>query len=300
MTTSDLDRLVTEAGNASAEGLDLRSTAELVQLLNREDATVAGAVAAAAPALAAAIDAIAARLSSGGRLVYVGAGTSGRLAALDAAECEATFSSPPGQVVALVAGAELVPGPVQDAVEDDAEAGRADLETLGVTAADAVVGVSASGQTPYVCGALCAAGEAGALTVAVVANESSELAAIAALEVATVVGPEVVAGSTRLKAGTAQKLVLNAISTIVMVRLGKTFGNLMVDVRPSNEKLRERQRRVVETAAGADAVEAEAALAAAEGDAKVAIVSLLAGVDAAEARGRLHAAGGNVRQASGR
>jgi N-acetylmuramic acid 6-phosphate etherase len=300
MKASDLERLVTEGANDAARDLDLASTFELVQLLNREDAAVPAAVGAASAALAAAIDAIAGRLAAGGRLVYVGAGTSGRVAALDAAECEATFSAAPGQIVALVAGAELEPGPAQDAVEDDEDAGRADLQTLGVTAADAVVGISASGRTPYVCGALGAAADADALTVAVVSNEGSELAAIAGLEVAVVVGPEVIAGSTRLKAGTAQKLVLNAISTIVMIRLGKTFGNLMVDVRPSNAKLRERQRRVVEIAAEAGPGEAEEALTAAGGDAKVAIVTLLTGLEAGAARARLEEAGGNVRLAAGR
>jgi N-acetylmuramic acid 6-phosphate etherase len=292
MKAIDLDGLVTEAANASSADLDLRSTRELVGLLNREDATVARAVGAASEALAAAIDAVAARLAAGGRLVYVGAGTSGRLAALDAAECEATFSAEPGQVVAAVARDE--------AAEDDEDAGRTDLGALAVSAADAVVGISAGGRTPYTCAALRAAADAEALTVAVVAAEGSELAAIADLEVATVVGPEVLAGSTRLKAGTAQKLVLNAISTIAMVRLGKTFGNLMVDVRPSNAKLRERQRRVVETATGAGPGEAEEALAAADGNAKVAIVSLLAGVDAAAAAKRLDETGGNVRLAAGR
>jgi len=187
-----------------------------------------------------------------------------------------------------------------DAAEDDEDAGRSGLEALGVSRADAVVGVSASGRTHYVCAALRAAAEAGALTVAVVAADGTELAAIADHEVAAVVGPEVLAGSTRLKAGTAQKLVLNAISTIAMVRLGKTFGNLMVDVRPSNAKLLERQRRVVEAATGAGAAEAEEALAAAAGNAKVAIVSLLAGVDAEAAKRRLDDAAGDVRRAAGR
>jgi len=199
--------------------------------------------------------------------------------------------------VALVAGAGF-PSPLdQEAAEDDVEAGARDIASLAVGEADAVVGISASGRSPYVIGAVRAAADAGALTGCVVSARDSELAGIAEHEVAVVVGPEVLAGSTRLKAGTAQKLVLNAISTISMIRLGKTFDNLMVDVRASNEKLRARIRRIVETATGAPADEIDAALAAADGNAKVAIVSLLAGVDAAEAARRLEAAQGSVREA---
>lgn len=292
-----LDELITEAVGQNGHDLDLRSTLELVELMNREDATVPAAVANAASEVAALIDAIVERLRRGGRLVYAGAGSSGRLAALDAAECETTFSAQPGQVVALVAGAGF-PSPLdQEAAEDDVEAGARDIASLAIGEADAVVGISASGRSPYVVGAVRAAADAGALTACVVSVRDSELAGIAEHEVAVVVGPEVLAGSTRLKAGTAQKLVLNAISTISMIRLGRTFDNLMVDVRASNEKLRARVRRIVETATGAPADEIDAALAAADGNAKVAIVSLLAGVDAGEAAGRLEAAKGSVREA---
>jgi len=294
-----LDELVTEAANAAADDLDLRSTQELVELVNAEDATVPGAVAAVASDIAAAIDALVARLEAGGRLVYVGAGTSGRLAALDAAECESTFSTPPGQVVALVAGEASASPAEQDAAEDDADAGAAEVIALGVSAADAVVGVSASGRTPYVLGALGAAREAAALTACVVSTRGSQLGAAVQHEVAVVVGPEIVAGSTRLKAGTAQKLVLNTISTVSMIRLGRTFGNLMVDVSATNEKLRARARRVVRLATGAPDEEVDAALAAADGSAKVAVVSILAGVDAVTARARLAETGGRVRQALG-
>jgi N-acetylmuramic acid 6-phosphate etherase len=292
-----LDELITEAIGQNVRDLDLRPTRELVELMNREDATVPAAVANAASEVAALIDAIVGRLRRGGRLVYAGAGSSGRLAALDAAECETTFSAQPGQVVALVAGAGF-PSPLdQEAAEDDVEAGARDIASLAVGEADAVVGISASGRSPYVAGAVRAAADAGALTACVVSVRDSELEGIAEHEVAVVVGQEVLAGSTRLKAGTAQKLVLNAISTISMIRLGKTFDNLMVDVRASNEKLRARIRRSVETATGAPANEIDTALAAADGNAKVAIVSLLAGVDAAEAAGRLEAAAGSVREA---
>jgi N-acetylmuramic acid 6-phosphate etherase len=279
--------LVTEAGGDPAAGYERRETLELVQLMNEADATVPGAVAAAAPSIAATVDAVAERLRRGGRLVYVGAGSSGLLAALDAAECEATFSTPPGAVVAVVAGGASAPALAQAAAEDDREAGARDLLALEVGAADAVVGVSASGSTPYVLGALEAAKGAGALTACVVAASHSPLGELVEQEIAVVVGPEFLAGSTRLKAGTAQKLVLNTISTVSMIRLGKTYGNLMVDVAAANEKLAARVRRIVATASGASRAQVDDALAAADGDARVAIVSLLAGVDAATARRRL-------------
>ena len=291
-----LDELITEA-RAERPDYDLSSTAELVSLMNREDATVPGVVGAIATELAAAIDAVAERLRGGGRLVYVGAGSSGLIVALDAGECEATFSTEPGQVVALVAGAGLVSAEAREAAEDDAESGRRAIEELGVSERDAVVGVSASGRTPYVVAAAEAAAAVGALTLAIVAVRDSQLAGLVEHELAAVVGPEFVAGSTRLKAGTAQKLVLNTISTVTMIRLGKTYGDLMVDVRTSNEKLAARAKRVVRAATGVSADEAEAALGEADGSAKVAIVALLAGIDAGDARERLERADGVIRSA---
>jgi N-acetylmuramic acid 6-phosphate etherase len=270
--------------------LDLRTTRELVGLLNTEDATVAGAVAEAGDALATAIDAIAEQLARGGRLIYVGAGTSGRLAALDAAECGPTFGSRPGEVVAVVAGDD------EDA-EDDRVAGVADLAALAVGGDDVVIGVSASGSTPYTLAALEAAGEAGALRIAVACVRGSELAGLAEHEIAVVTGPEAVAGSTRLKAGTAQKLVLNTISTVTMVRLGRTYAGLMVGVSPENTKLRERARRNLVIASGAAEADVDAALEAAGNDGRVALVSLLAGVEPDVARERLAEAGGSVRAA---
>jgi N-acetylmuramic acid 6-phosphate etherase len=290
------DQLGTEARDAAGADLDLRSTKELVGLMNAQDSTVPAAVAAAAPAVAAMIDDVAARLALGGRLIYVGAGTSGRLAALDAVECEATFSVEPGLVLALVAGAGASSALEQEAAEDDEAAGRADLERLDPGPTDCVIAVSASGRSPYVRAALEAARDRGAFTGCVVCVESSELAAIADREVCVPVGPEVLAGSTRLKAGTAQKLVLNMVSTISMIRLGKTFGNLMVDLVPSNEKLRARARSIVRQAAGVSGEQAGEALARADGDPKVAIVSLLAGVDPDEARQRLARSDGVVRR----
>lgn len=284
-----LDRLVTEAGGTSELDYELRSTVDLVELMSRAEDAVPTAMRRVAGEIAAAIDAITERLAAGGRLVYVGAGTSGRLAALDADECRATFSTPPGQVIALTAADE--------AAEDDRDGGAASIRAAAVATGDVVVGVSASGRTPYVAGALEAAAEGGARTVALVCAADSELSRLADYTIAVIVGPEFIAGSTRLKAGTAQKLVLNAISTISMMRLGKTFGNLMVDVAPANEKLRGRVRRIVRTATGASPDEVDAALEAAGGETKVAIVSLLGAVDAETARSRLRAADGSVRRA---
>jgi N-acetylmuramic acid 6-phosphate etherase len=290
--TTGLEHLVTEARREDVD-YSVRSTRELVELMNREDAAVPAAVGSVAGKLSAAIDAIVERLRGGGRMVYVGAGSSGAIAALDADECEATFSTEPGQVVALVAGGGLT-GESREAAEDDGGAGARAVEELGISGRDAVVGVSASGRTPYVLAALERARAAGAVTVAVVAAHGSELSSVVEHELTVVVGPEVVAGSTRLKAGTAQKLVLNTISTVAMIRLGKTYGDLMVDVRASNAKLAARARRIVRVATGVTEDEAETALAAADGSAKVAVVALLREIDSDEARARLEHAGGDI------
>jgi N-acetylmuramic acid 6-phosphate etherase len=283
-----MDEPVTERRIEAHADLDLRGTRELVELINDADATVAAAVAAAAGPLAEAVDAIVERLRRGGRLVYAGAGTSGRLAAVDAAECPSTFGIDTGRVVALVADDE--------GDEDDVEAGSTIVEGAEVGPDDAVVALSASGRTPWVLSAVESARAAGALTVGVACAPGAPLAAAVDFPVTVIVGPEVIAGSTRMKAGTAQKLVLNTISTIAMVRLGRTFGNLMVAVAALNEKQRGRARRTVELATGAREADVDAALDAAGGDARVAIVSLLAGVDAADARDRLERSGGVVRR----
>ena len=264
--------------------LDLRPTVDLVRTINAEDATVADAVARETGAIAAAIDAIVERLAAGGRLVYVGAGTSGRIAAADAAECGPTFSTDLISAVTTDVDAE----------EDDAQLARVDVDD-----GDVVLGVSASGRTPYTLGAVERAAEAGALTIGLACARGSELARVTDLAIEVDVGPEVISGSTRMKAGTAQKLVLNTISTVAMVKLGKTFGNLMVDVQASNEKLRARARTAVAIATAAPEQDVAAAISAAGGDAKVAIVSLLAGVDAETARSRLTAARGVIREAVG-
>jgi N-acetylmuramic acid 6-phosphate etherase len=292
-----LDNLVTESRAADPAGYDRLSTRELVESMNRLDAEVPAAVSAAAEQTAAAIDVVVERLKRGGRLVYVGAGSSGQIAALDAAECESTFSVEPGRVLALVAGAGAATAGERDAAEDDAGAGVQAVEDVEVSEADAVIGVSASGRTPYVLGALEAAKAAGAATVCIVSVPSSELARLAEKEISVIVGPEFIAGSTRLKAGTAQKLVLNTISTVAMVRLGKTYGDLMVDVSATNEKLRARARRTVRLATEASDEEVDRALEAAGGSAKVAIVSLLTGVDADTAREKLRSADDNIGRA---
>ena len=288
---------MTEDHVSARADIDLRPTLDLVELINDEDSSVPGAVRAAAGSLAAAIDGVVERLELGGRLVYVGAGSSGRLALVDALECGPTFGVPPEQVLALVAGGATALAVAQEAAEDDEEAGARDVVAAGVNGRDAVVLLSASGGTPYVAGAARAARDAGALTIAVVCVEASALGRATDHEIAVVVGPEVISGSTRMKAGTAQKLVLNTISTVAMVRLGKTYGNLMVDVVASNAKLRQRARRAVAIATGAADDEVDAALESAGGDAKVAIVSLLTGIDAAAARMRLEASAGVVRRA---
>jgi len=287
-----LEGLVTESRREDVD-YSVRSTRELVESMNREDASVPAAVGSVAGKLSKAIDAIVERLRGGGRLIYVGAGSSGAIAALDADECEATFSTEPGQVVALVAGTGLT-GAAREAAEDDLTAGAGAVEELGVSDRDAVVGVSASGRTPYVLAALERARAAGAVTVGVVSAHGSELSPVVDHELAVVVGPEVIAGSTRLKAGTAQKLVLNTISTVAMIRLGKTYGDLMVDVRASNAKLAARARRIVRVATGVSEDEADTALAAADGSAKVAVVALLEEITADEARARLERAGGDI------
>jgi N-acetylmuramic acid 6-phosphate etherase len=277
----------TERQRVDLRDLDLRPTQQLVRLINAEDRTVAEAVAGAADSIAAAIDAIVERLARGGRLVYVGAGSSGRAAAGDAAECGPTFST--DQIFAVTTEDEVA--------EDDRDAAGPGLLALAVGRGDVVLGVSASGGTPYTLGAMDHARTVGSLTISLACVPASELARRTDLAIEVEVGPEVIAGSSRLKAGTAQKLVLNTVSTIAMVQLGKTFGNLMVDVQASNEKLRARARRAVALATEANEEEVAAAIAAAEGDTKVAIVSLLAGVDAEAARSRLSAAHGVIREA---
>jgi N-acetylmuramic acid 6-phosphate etherase len=288
--------MLTEQINPRSANLDQLTALELAQLMNAEDATVAAAVAAALPDVAAAIEAVAARMAAGGRLIYMGAGTSGRLGVLDAAECVPTFSVPPERVMARIAGgAQAVTAAVEGA-EDDRDAGRADLLALAPTAQDAVVGIAASGSTPYVVAALEAAAAVGALTVAVVCSAPGPVLDAAQIKIAVLTGPEVLTGSTRLKAGTAQKMVLNMLSTGVMVRLGKVYGNLMVDVKVTNAKLAARARRIVARVGQVDEDTAAALLAQTDNGVKAAIVMARRGVDAAEAEALLAAADGFLRR----
>jgi N-acetylmuramic acid 6-phosphate etherase len=279
--------LLTERHRPELTDLDLATTGELVALMVAEDRLVPAAVEQAADAIVPAIEAVTERLRAGGRLIYVGAGTAGRLGIMDAAECGPTFSMPAGRVVGVLAGGEdAFDAAVEDA-EDQVEAGAAALDALEVGRDDAVVGITASGRTPFVLGAIERARGLGAATVGISCNPGAALSARVDHPVEVVVGPELIAGSTRLKAGTAQKLLLNMISTIAMIRLGKTYGNLMVDVRATNEKLRHRARRIVQEATGADEGTARRALAAADDEIRTAIVIVARGISAEEARRRL-------------
>jgi N-acetylmuramic acid 6-phosphate etherase len=291
------DNLPTEQVRPGLEDLDTWPARELVELLLGAEAIVPSVLAEAAPALARAVELTVERLHAGGRLVYVGAGTPGRLAALDAAEVGPTFSVPPGTVVSVIAGGFDARINALEGAEDDDRAGAADLASCGVGKADVVVGVSASGRTPYVLGALTAAREAGAATAAIVNNPGSPIAAAADVAVEICTGAEVIAGSTRLTAGTAQKIVLNVLSTAAMVRLGRTFGAWMVDVQAGNHKLRRRALRILREATGADSSAAERALADAGGETRTALVALLLDVDTGTARARLATAGDRVRDA---
>jgi N-acetylmuramic acid 6-phosphate etherase len=294
---AELETLTTEAFRPELSGIDRLSTLEIAKIMNGEDATVPTAVATRLPLIAAAIDDIADRMSRGGRLIYAGAGTAGRLGVLDASECPPTFNTDPAEVVGLIAGGPSAMVTSIEGAEDSKELAAADLEALSLTPDDTVVGVSASGRTPYAVGAVEHARVRGALTVGLSCNADSALAAAADHGIEIVVGPELLTGSTRLKSGTAQKLVLNMLSTITMIRLGKTYGNLMVDVRASNEKLRARSRRIVALATGASDEEIERALAATDGEVKNAILTILGEVDGptaarllAESKGHLRAA----------
>jgi N-acetylmuramic acid 6-phosphate etherase len=288
---------ITEARNPATENIDLLPSLEMVRLMNAEDTLVAQAVAAVLPQVARAIDAIAERMRGGGRLIYLGAGTSGRLGVLDASECLPTFNIPPDLVVGVIAGGNRALTQSIENAEDDLDAGEKDVAALDVSAHDSVVGVAASGQTPYTLSGMGEARRRGALVVSVACNHPSPMAALADLSIAPITGPEVISGSTRLKAGTAQKMVLNMLSTGVMVRLGKTYGNLMVDVQPTNAKLRERARRIVEQVCGLTPEEAAVQLEICGGEVKVAIVSSLAKVSPGEARHRLVETTGSVRKA---
>ncbi len=290
----ELQNLQTEARNPASTRLDELTAVELVDLFCAEDATVPAAVAAQRQPIAQAIDAIAARLGAGGRLIYVGAGTSGRLGVLDASECPPTFQTPPEQVVGLIAGGQGAMFRAVEGAEDSTELGETDARALNLSAKDVLVGIASSGRTPYVIGAVRYARRVGAYTIGIACNTDSELEQEVELPVVPVVGPEVLSGSTRLKAGTATKLVLNMFTTGAMVRLGKTFGNLMVDLKATNSKLKARSNRIVRTVTGVDAAAADVLLQKCNGEVKTAIVCQLGNFSPDQARAKLAAAGGRV------
>lgn len=287
--------MITEQANPNSHNIDQLSTLQILQTINDEDQTVALAVRKVMPTIAEAVDAIYERLVQGGRLIYVGAGTSGRLGVLDAAECVPTFGTPPTLVMGVIAGGYAAMFNSIEGAEDRVDAGLNDLRALNLTERDAVVGIAASGTTPYVLGALNYATRIGALTVGLACNTPAPVLDAAQIKIGVVTGPEVITGSTRMKAGTAQKLVLNMMSTAVMVRLGKVYGNLMVDVQITNEKLERRARGIVQEVTGVDPARAAHLLRGAKGSAKVAIVMHLRNIDAAAARALLEAAGRQLR-----
>ncbi len=287
----------TEQRNPRSRGLDRKSTLEILRALNREDATVALAVRRELPQIARSVDAITKALRHGGTLFYIGAGTSGRLAVLDAAECPPTFGTPPGMVRAIIAGGERALRHAVEGAEDSAANGARDLRRAGVSRRDVVVGIAASGTTAYVLGALDFARRRGAVTVGVTSNPRSPVARKARISIAPDTGPEAVAGSTRLKAGTAQKMVLNLLSTAAMVRLGRVYENWMVHVALTNQKLRRRGARILEEAAGVSLSAAEHALRQSGHNLPVALVMLKTGASAPDARRRLAETSGNVREA---
>ena len=292
-----MDRLLTtESRNPRSLAIDAMEPIEIVRLMNDEDRKVVDAVARAAPQIAKGIELMAATLRNGRRVYYVGAGTSGRLGLLDAVELLPTFGVGPESVRTILAGGEAAVYKAVEGAEDDEKQGEREVERR-VERGDLVLGIAASGTTPFVLGAVRAAKRIGASTVGITCNAGSPLETLADHTIAVVVGPEVIAGSTRLKAGTAQKMVLNMLSTGAMIRLGKVYQNLMVDLRATNRKLRDRSRRIVTEATGATDDEALAALGAAGGDVKTAIVMIRRGVSPDEARALLQAAGGSIRRA---
>src|SRR3954470_8986249 len=289
-----LDRLQTEARNPASMNLDELTPLDIVRLMNREDGRAVEAVASQAEVIARAIEIIATQLRAGGRLVYGGAGTSGRLGVLDATECPPTFNVPPGQVVGIIAGGPAALTRAVEGAEDHPEFGEQDLRALNFTAKDVFIGIATSGRTPYVVGACEYARSVGASTIGLVCNTESELDAHVDLMIRPVVGPEVLSGSTRLKAGTATKLVLNTITTGAMVRLGKCFGNLMVDLRATNTKLRERTNRIVRLLTGLDRAAADDLLRRCDGELKTALVAQNAQSSPSQARALLQELGGRV------
>lgn len=289
--------LDTEKFNPATAEIDRMSSLEIVQVINAEDAKVAQAVKLVLPQVARAIEEITTRLRRGGRLVYAGAGTSGRLGALDASECPPTFNIPQEMVITCIAGGPQALGKAYEDLEDSWEAGRADVATMGISEVDVVIGITASGRTPYALGAVAYAKEWGALTIGLACNANTPLEQAVEIMIAPVVGPEVISGSTRLKAGTAQKMVLNMLSTGTMILLGKTFGNLMVDVQATNHKLQQRALSIVRQATGLNEDSARRLLETSGGEVKTAILVAHANISPEQARERLAAQGFVLRAA---
>lgn len=289
----NLAALATEARNPATEHIDQLPTIEMLRIINEEDAKVAGAVAAELPRIATAVDAIADRFEHGGRLFYIGAGTSGRLGVLDASECPPTFAVPPTLFQGIIAGGDSALRKSSEASEDSPEQGAADLVAHGFTQQDALIGIAASGRTPYVIGALAHARQLGALTISLTCVPNSEMAAVADISIAPVTGAEILTGSTRLKAGTATKLVLNMLSTGVMIRTGAVYGNLMVNMQTTNMKLVNRGQRIISTITGIDE-SAAAKLLKEAGSVKTAIVMQKLSLDRGAAEARLKAAKGKL------
>ena len=292
-----LNHPTTEQRNPESEAIDSLTPQEIVQLMNQQDACVAEAIATQSSQIAQAIEGIVARMRQGGRLIYLGAGTSGRLGVLDAAECPPTFNTPPELVLGVIAGGERALTRAVEGAEDHPEFAVQDLQARNLSADDVLVGIATSGRTPYVIGGLRYARQIGALTIGLVCNLDSELANVAELMITPVVGPEVISGSTRLKAGTATKMVLNMLTTGTMVSLGKTYGNLMVDLRATNNKLLDRSRRIVATLAEVSETEAEELLERCGGDVKTAIIVKRRDVSPQQARDLLDRARGHLRRA---
>lgn len=292
----DLSKMVTESRNAASQHIDTLSTIEMLKVINNEDKKVALAVEQVLPEIARAVDAIAEAFRNGGRLIYSGAGTSGRLGILDASECPPTYGTRPEQVVGLIAGGHQAIFKAVENAEDKRELGAADLKALGFNQHDVLVGIAASGRTPYVLGAMEYAKSVGATVACISCNPQSAMTGLADISITPVVGPEVVTGSSRMKAGTAQKLVLNMLTTGAMIRTGKVYGNLMVDVEATNAKLVERQKNIVVEATECSREQAETALAACGGHCKTAIVMILTGLEADEAKLLLDKKQGFIRQ----
>jgi N-acetylmuramic acid 6-phosphate etherase len=292
-----LENLLTEQPNPASESIDALPIAEALRIINAEDQKVAAAVAAEIPAIARAVDTIVSAMQHGGRLFYIGAGTSGRLGVLDAAECPPTFSVPPDLVQGIIAGGETALARATETTEDDPAIGARDLVQRGFGSQDVLVGIAASGRTPYVLGAVAEARRLGARTVSITCTPESELARAVDISIAPLAGPEVVAGSTRMKAGTATKLVLNMLSTAVFIRLGYVYGNLMVNVQPKNSKLIDRARRIVARASGTTYEQAGDLLAAAGNSVRTAIVMGKLGLSREQADDRLAKAGGRISEA---